>query len=60
MLDGFTRALLIDTGVDDEKALERKASAIAAEFDWNLERTEGSLTGLQRTLQRAIDLHRKK
>ena len=56
MLDGFTRALLIDTGVDDGRALERKASAISAEFDWNLERTEGSLTALRRTLQQAKDL----
>jgi hypothetical protein len=60
MLDGFTRALLVDTGVDDGKALVRKASTIAAEFDWSLERTEGSLAALRRTLQRAEDLVRIK
>lgn len=61
MLDGFTRALLIDSGLGDEMALNQKAEQIAAEFNWRLEKTHGSLALLRRTLQHAIgESHRKK
>lgn len=56
MLDGFTRALLIDSGLNDGLALDQKAEAIAAEFDWRLEKTEGTLASLRKTFQQALSV----
>jgi hypothetical protein len=55
MLDGFTRALLIDSGLDDGIALDQKAEAIAAEFNLRLEKTEGTLASLRKTFQQALE-----
>ncbi len=60
MLDGFTRALLIDSGLGDRSALVHQAERIAAEFNWRLEKTKGSLESLRRTIGLAIDSQRKK
>ena len=54
MLKNYTRALFIDMGLGDQKRLLNKAREIAAEFHLRLERTEGSLAGLQATLNRAL------
>ena len=55
MLKDYTRALLIDMKVgDDEDELLKKAKEIATEFDLRLERTEGSLVVLEKTIEKAF------
>ena len=54
MLKDYTRALFIDMGLGDQELLLSQAREIAAEFHLRLERTEGSLAGLQATLNQAL------
>ena len=53
MLENYTRALLIDTGIGLTADLRRKAREIAEAFDLRLETTEGSVSRLQECLDRA-------
>jgi hypothetical protein len=55
MLNGFSRVLLIDWGLNDGTKLYQEAGAIAAELQLRLEKTEGSLAGLRETFQQALD-----
>ncbi len=54
MLKDYTRALFIDMNLGDQAELLQKAQEIAEEFDLRLERTDGSLTRLKTTLNRAL------
>lgn len=54
MLKDFSRALLIDMNLKGSDAIKRKAHAIATEFGWKLDKTEGSLIRLKHTLSKAI------
>ena len=56
MLDGFKRALVIDSGVYEKEALDTKAADIAAEFNLKLENTTGTLEHLRKTVQQALTL----
>ena len=58
MLDGFTRALVIDSGVGERKVLGTQAEEIATEFNLKLENTTGSLEHLRKTVQQALTLLR--
>ena len=55
MLKGYKRALLIDTGVGDIGLLREQAQKIADLFGWRVETTQGSLTGLETVLQKALE-----
>ncbi|MEE9419001.1 MAG: DUF1638 domain-containing protein [Desulfatiglandaceae bacterium] len=55
MLKDYTRALFIETeSVDNGDELLKKARKIANEFNLRLEKTEGSLTVLKETLDKAL------
>jgi hypothetical protein len=55
MLKDYTRALFIETeSVDNGDELLKKACKIANEFNLRLEKTEGSLTVLKETLDKAL------
>ena len=56
MLDGYKRALLIDTGVGDRRRLRARAQEIADRFNWRVETVEGSLARLEETLRKALAL----
>lgn len=55
MLKDYTRGLFIDTGVGDQADLMKRATLIAEEFDFRLERTCGSLQLLEDTLKKALN-----
>ena len=55
MLDGFTRALYIDMGLDrDMKDLPDKACRIAADLGLRLEKTKGSYALLKDVIEQAL------
>lgn len=54
MLKNYTRALVIDMKLGDQEKLLKKAEEIANEFQLKLERTDGSLTVLRDTFNRAL------
>ncbi len=55
MLKDYTRALFIETeSVDNGDELLKKARKIANEFNLRLEKTEGSLTVLKETIDKAL------
>ncbi len=54
MLKDYTRGLFIDMAVGDQTELLQKAHEICREFGLRLERTCGSLTLLEETLQKAL------
>ena len=55
MLDGFTRALYIDMGLDrDGNDLSDKAWQIAADLGLRLERTKGSYAVLKDVIEQAL------
>jgi hypothetical protein len=56
MLDGYKRALLIDTGVGDPRRLRARAQEIADRFNWRVETVAGSLARLEETLRKALAL----
>ena len=56
MLKDFSRALLIDMQLNENKEIKQAALSIAAEFGWPLEETNGSLNQLRQTLQRVIGM----
>ena len=56
MLNGYKRALLIDTGVGDRQRLRERAKEIADLFDWRVDTIQGSLTLLEDTLKKALAL----
>ena len=57
MLDGFTRALYIDMGLDrDGKDLPDRACRIAADLDLRLEKTNGSYALLKNVIEQALNL----
>ncbi len=53
MLENYTRALFIDPGIGPTDALRPKALEIAEAFNLRLETTEGSVSRLRETLDRA-------
>ena len=57
MLDGFTRALYIDMGLDrDGKDLPDRACRIAADLGLRLEKTNGSYAVLKDVIEQALTL----
>ncbi len=54
MLKDFTRGLFIEMKLGNPQKLLKKACEITDQFDLRLERTEGSLAFLRKTLQRAL------
>jgi Protein of unknown function (DUF1638) len=54
MLKDYRRALFIDINLGNQEQLLTKAQEIAAEFHLRLEKTEGSLAGLEATLNQAL------
>ena len=54
MLKDYTRGLYIDMAVGDQTELLQKAREISREFGFRLERTCGSLTLLEETLEKAL------
>jgi hypothetical protein len=56
MLNGYKRALLIDTGVGDRRRLRERAQEIADLFDWQVDTVQGSLARLEDAVQRALSL----
>ena len=61
MLDGFTRALYIDMGIEDRAVdLPVKAARIAEDLGLKLESTRGSYGMLRSLLDRALDITARK
>jgi len=58
MLQGYKRALLIDTGIGDRRRLRERAQEIADLFNWRVDTVQGSLARLEDTLQKALSLDR--
>lgn len=56
MLDGYKRALLIDTGVGDIRLQQEQAKNIADLFGWRVETVQGSLAALEAVLLQALAL----
>ena len=59
MLNGYKRALLIETGVGDRRRLRERAKEIADLFDWRVDTVQGSLRLLEDTLKKALTLDRQ-
>jgi hypothetical protein len=62
MLEGFKRGLFIEMNTRDQNGLLKKAQEISEEFNFRLEKTSGSLSVLQNTLDKALKSlpHRKR
>jgi hypothetical protein len=58
MLDGYQRALLIDTGVGDRRSLRARAQEIADRFNWRVETVDGSLSRIEDALRKALAMDR--
>jgi hypothetical protein len=54
MLKDFTRGLYIETGLEDDLRLWPKALEISREFNLRLERTTGSLSLLEQTIEETL------
>ena len=54
MLQEYTRGLFIDMAMGDQTALLQKAREISGEFGFRLERTRGSLSLLEETLEKTL------
>ena len=58
--DGYTRAMFIDTDIDDRDFFEEKAKEFANLFDFQYESRDGTLIMLEKALKQVKDLGREK